>query len=248
MSALDNLIANIDKTAYSSVWDMDKIIGTGSGSFSVGAPTSSSGPISATDTFSTPFGTTYYFQGIYSTDGGVTWNDFNAMIPDLTTPTAPVLQTIDVNGAVGSSGTFNVIAFNYYDFAHSVGTARNILWKALFFSKNKQGPTTPLAIEDTKYFTSVERNYQKIAMKGEEAFNVTSGLGRSLTIDHNLGYVPMVRAFYQQTTPAVRMDSPWAGYRIEIRVTESQVIFYQDPNYSTVTATGNIEYRIYYDR
>lgn len=247
MSVRDTFAANYSKTAYTSLWDMDKIIGTGSGSFTVAAPTAINSPTSATSTYSTNFGDFYYFQAIYSVDNGASWNDFNAMVPDLSTPGSPVLDTVVALGAVGSSGTFNIFAFNYYDLVHGTGTAKTIMWKALFFSRNTQGAITPQIINDQTYFTSVERNYQKVAFKDSVTFNLTSGSGQTASLSHNLGYVPMVRAYYIQTTPSNRLDSLWGGYRIEIRVTETTLSFVLDSAFSNITCNGRIEYKIYYD-
>ena len=247
MSVRDTLIANIDKTAYTSVWDMDKIIGVASGTFTISAPTPGP-PVTLTTTSPTTFGDSYYFQAIYSTDNGASWNDFGSMIPDLTTPGMPVLQTLDVLGAVGAAGTFNVFASNYYDSVHGVGTAKTVKWKAIYYSKNRQGSLAPTNIGLSTLFTSVARNYQKIALKDEIPFDLTSGVAKSITLTHGLGYVPFVRAFYTQTSPATRIDSLWLGYRVETQITETTLSFVLVAALSTVTVTGNIEFRVYYDR
>lgn len=246
MSAYDNLIANIDKTAYTSVWDMDKIIGTAEGTVSVGVPPVASS-VTVVATHSTTFGDSYFFLGIYSTDGGATWNDFNAMVPDLTTPAMPVFQTLNVQGAVGSSGTMNVIVTNYYDSVHGTGTAKTVKWKVVFISKNDQGSITPSLIADPTMFTSVDRNYQKIAFKDSVPFNITSGSGKSVTISHDLGFVPQVRAYYFQATPSVRVDNLWAGYFIDTRVTETTLSFVLNSFHSIANYTGVIQFRLYYN-
>lgn len=246
MGAYENLIANVDKTAYTSVWDMDKIIGIAEGTINAAAPTPGP-PVITQATSSTTFADTYYFQGIFSTDNGATWNDFNSMIPDLSTPGMPVFQTVNVFGAVGSSGTMNIVSVNYYDSVHGTGTAKTILWKVIYISKNNQGNITPSIIGDITLFTSRLRNYQKIALKGEVAFNLMSGVANSVTINHNLGYVPKIRYFYQELTPTNRMVQPSSFYGIAAKISETQLIFDLPAAYSTYTGTGNIEYRIYYD-
>lgn len=69
MSASDNLLSNYSKVAYTSYYPSDMIIGIHSGSFTVAAPSVGSNTTN-TDTFTTGFGTSCYFQGIFSTDGG----------------------------------------------------------------------------------------------------------------------------------------------------------------------------------
>lgn len=247
MSVYETLISNTDKTAYASLWDMDKIIGTGSGTFTATAPTAGNTPTTSTMAYATTIGANYYFQGIYSTDNGASWNDFGSMVPNLTTPGMPVFQTLDVLGVVGSAGTFTVIAFNYWDLVHATGSAKTVMWKAIFFSKNEQGAINPELIADPTLFTSRSRNYQKVAIKNKIAFDVTSGVGKTAVVNHDLGYIPMVRSFYAQATPAVRIENLWTGYRIDTRITETTVSFVLDANYSAITATGFIEYKIYYD-
>lgn len=246
-TAYETFIANTSKTAYSSLWDMDKIIGTGSGSFTATAPTAISTPTTSTMAYATTIGANYYFQGIYSIDSGASWNDFGSQVPNLTTPGSPVFQTIDVVGIVGSAGTFTVAAFNYWDLVHGTGSAKTVMWKAIFFSKNEQGAINPQLIADPTLFTSVARNYQKVAIKDKVAFNVTSGVGKTAVVNHDLGYIPMVRAFYVAATPSVRVDGLWAGYRIATQITATTVSFVLDANYSVNTATGFIEYKVYYD-
>ena len=245
MSVRDTFIANFDKVAYTSYWDMDKIIGVGSGTIDSPAPTPGP-PTTVTQLFRTAFGDRYYFEGIFSYDDGVTWNMFNAMVPDLTTPTMPVFQTVDCFAQVSELGTLNVTVQNYYDSVHGVGRAYTVLWKAVFFSKNRQGSIALMTIPNATYFTSVNRTIQKIAMKGEVGFNLVSGGSNTLTLNHGLGYVPKVRAFYSENSPSIRL-AQCKFYSIDVRIDENDLTFFIDSSFSTYDCTGQIEYRVYYD-
>jgi len=243
MSAQQNIITNFNKIAYTSYFDTDKLIGMFTGSISVAAPTSIQFILSGTATHDTGFNETCYYQGIFSIDSGTTWNDFGSMTPDLGTPGIPVLQTQDCNCSM-IGGVLTVQADNYYNLATSSSSAKTFLYKVALFTKNTQGNIQSLPIDDTTSFDS-RYNFQKIYAQDIIPFNMTSGVTKSFSISHNLGYVPKVRAFFQQTGSPLKLV-PLSFYFIEPRLTTSSVTFYIDGWYAT-TASGNIEYRIYLD-
>lgn len=226
-------------------YEIDKIIGVVSGTFNIAAPTLVDQVKSSTSSHVTGFGATCYFQGIFSVDGGTTWNDFGAMIPDLSTPGFPVQETVDCNCSM-IGGTLTVTGTSWWDNVHGTGTARTVQYKIALIAKNSQTSITPIPTEEILYYSSAY-NYQKIFMKGQVAFNLAgTGVGSSSSVTHGLGYVPKVRAFYQETNGTLRM-LPIGNYKIEPRVTTTNVTFYQDAYWDLTAINGNVEYRIYLD-
>lgn len=200
MSASDNLLANYSKVEYTSYYQSDMIIGIHSGSFTVAAPSVGSNTTN-TDTFTTGFGTSCYFQGIFSTDGGTTWNDFGVYIPNLTTAGQPVFQTVTCRGYITSSGVFTAVGINWYDLVHSSGTSKTIQYKVAFFAKQNQGSISPLSYVQKAQFDS-RLNVQKIYLRGTFAASTTS----NTTITHSLGYIPKVRSFFEPTSSTAGVE------------------------------------------
>lgn len=225
-------------------YKIDQIIGIHSGSFSIAAPTFLSSPTIASDPFTTGFGDTCLFQGIFSTDGGTSWNDFGSYKPNLTTPAQPVLQTVTCKGWVTPSGVFEAYAQNFYDLVHSAGTAYTIDYKVVFLSKDDQSAITPIpTAEILNYLSSF--NYQKIFKQ-----NRFSNGGSPKVVSHNLGYVPKVRAWGTSTLGGAPFPSgsmlsyDWfGGSNFNIEVGTSDVTFDLITGYGTVV----IDYRIYLD-
>lgn len=222
---------------------IDNIIGIHTGSFGISAPTSSSGPITATQSFTTGFSDTCLFQGIFSTDSGATWNDFGANKPNLTTPGDPVLDTVTCQGWVTPTGVFTAQGLNFFDFTHNVGTAYTIQYKVVFFAKDNQRAITPLPTNEILKYNS-GFNYQKIYLSG----TFTNNTGSSTTIAHNLGYVPKVRAWFISTTLSVAnslFSYDWAGQGgYNITVDNSNATF------DAIVGDGatTVIYRIYLDK
>ncbi len=249
MSALDNLAANYAKTAYTTAFDMDKIIAVKTGTIQVAAPTAINNVTSTTYTETGVFPERYYTKGIFSFDGGVTWNDMSAQVPDLTDPTQVVIQSCDCYTSIGSSGGFNVIGRSFYNFVAGTGTARRILFKVALIASNEMGMITPKILPVSTQFTSIDRQIQKIALKGKVPFSIQSGVGNSVTVSHNLGYVPRVSAYFVENPTGVGfLCNPWGTYGIDIRVTTTDVTFYLDADISFATIAGEIQYRIYYEQ
>lgn len=238
-------------------YGLDNIIGIKTGSFTVTAPTAFSFK-TATDPFDTGFGTTCLFQGIFSTDGGTTWNDFGSYTPDLTTPGSPVFQTVTCRGYVTSGGVFTAVGINWYDNVHLTGTSKTIQYKVVFLAKKNQGIITPIATNETLYYKS-SLNYQKIYLQDTFAVSTVS----STPVAHNLGYVPKVRAWFTPTNatsgnegvatiPAGALttldwfSSSGSGDSASVQVDTANVTF------TTILAnpaaqSGTQEYRIYLD-
>lgn len=225
---------------------IDQIIGIRPGTFNVAAPTPGPGsPSTASTTFDTGFGDTCLFQGIFSVDGGASWNDFGSFKPNLTTPGQPVLQTVTCRGAVSPTGIFTANATNYYDGVHFAGTAYTVQYKVAFLAKDDQGAITPIRTNEILYYNS-KYNFQKIFLSSSFANNV----GVPTTITHSLGYVPKVRAWGTSTTggsfftPGSMLSyDVFGGGNFNMAVSTTNVVFDAITTFGTV----NVFYRIYLD-
>jgi len=260
MSTLDNLIANYSKVAYTSYFDSDKIIGVLSGTFTVSAPSASPGYTTNNVTQDTGFGDSCYFQGIFSTDSGSSWNDFGTSVPNTSSAT-PVLDTVTCQGFVTTAGIFTAVGKNWYDYLHSSGTAKTILYKVALFSKINQGSIQPLPTNEENYFDSLY-NYHKIYL--QDFFAVSTSANTS--IQHNLGYIPKVRSFFQPTSSSIGIDGiytvpagamatlDWwtgagSGASADIQIDTSNAVFtpIQDSSSTPNGINGTQHYLIYLD-
>ena len=251
MTALENLVSNLDKVAYTTVFGMDQIVGTVEGTISSPAPA----PFDITETSAwhdTGFDDSCWVLGIFSVDNGTTWLDFNAVPPDETDPSFTNFQTYTLDGAVYDDGMLELHFTNWYDIVNSVAHSYTVLYKAILVAKPSQGSIAPLPIDDPRFFDTRLRSYQKVALQGEVEFDIVATEGKEVVVPHNLGYVPKVRSFYHQTSATNRgmgiiYGAQFLIFRIETRVDENNLTFYLDEDSSADTETGFMEYRIYYD-
>lgn len=237
-------------------YKVDQIIGIKTGSFSIAAATLGSQEKFATDTFDTGFGDSCFFQGIFSTDSGASWNDFGVYRPNLTTPGQPVLQTTTCYGIVSPTGVFTAAGVNWWDIVHATSSVYTIQYKVAFIAKDTQGAITPITTNETVYYSS-RYNYQKYLPSLSSSFSSTTG---STPITHNLGYVPKVRGFFSPTSTSNNADgiSITAGsivtldhyqYATNVYVNTTQATF-TDVSTSVsprATVNGTVFYRIYID-
>lgn len=235
----------------------DQIIGVFTGTLSVDTPTFVSTPKTATASHAHGFGDSCYFHGIFSTDGGTTWNDFGAQIPDVSGGGKPVSQTADCEAYVDTTNLV-VTGYSYYNSATGIGLPRTIQYKVYLLAKNSMAlPIRPIATAERISWSS-RYNYQKIAAQGTINLTVASGSTGSVVVTHNLGYVPKIRAFlFYAATPTVcqSLSDDNNGnfgsiYSVQSKVTSTDVTFYADRNnWSGVppALNVNIEYRVYQD-
>lgn len=101
---------------FSTKFPPDKILGTFSGTFTANAGGGLGSGLSYRTESATnhTYGEMVFTKGIYSTDAGTTWNDFDVTVPDLTTPTQPILQTVDVQ-SYATSTQIVIVAANFYN-------------------------------------------------------------------------------------------------------------------------------------
>lgn len=235
---------------------IDQIIGVFSGSVSLSAPASVPGYTTGSATHAHNFGDSCYFQGIFSTDGGTTWNDFGAQTPNYAAP-APQLQRVDVE-AYSDSANLYVQLVNWYDLNHSAGTAYTVQYKVYALAKNTMAaPIAPLQTNQKLAYSSAV-NFQKIVLKGTTSISVAAGVsGSSATITHNLGSIPKIRAFFidgssrvfalNQWQPLISGGIPQSVVAVEAHITSTTLTFTSDQSGFGNGVSGNIDYRIYLD-
>jgi hypothetical protein len=235
-------------------YGLDQIIGVFTGTINIGAPTSGQGKLSITDVRPHGFGDSCYFQGIFTTDGGVTYNDFGAQTPNLAAPN-PQFQSVDVEAMVDQTNV-NVYITNYYDNAHSTSQAYTVTYKIYLLAKNTMAlPITPIKTNQKLAYDS-RFNFQKIKSQGTVSLAVISGSTGGITVIHNLGYLPKVRSFFSPAANPKQVFSinqikipPITSPILETRVTNIDVTFFSDQSnpLSGIGFTGTLDYRIYLD-
>jgi len=223
----------------------DQIIGVFTNTLSSPAPTLSGFVTTVNDVRAHGFGDSAYFEGIFTTDGGTTWNTFGSQTPIFGAP-GPTFQTVDVSATVDTSNV-NVAIDNYYDLAHGAGYAYTVTYKIYLIAKNTMAkPITPIKTSNKLLYAS-EYNYQKIFMKGSVALIVSAGTtGTSTLITHNLGYVPKIRAYYYDLATSSTTVHRF-GQEPQTQITATTLQFYSDQSGLRPGITYVIDYRIYLD-
>lgn len=221
------------------------------------APTSLQGATVASTSFPHGFGDSCYFQGIFTTNSGSTWNDFGAQTPNLAAPN-PQFQTVDVE-AYSDGTNLYVQAVNYYDVAHSTSSAYTVNYKVYALAKNTMAAKITPGATNAKLYYNSNYNFQKIFSKSNVGISVSGGSsGSSATITHSLGYIPKVRAFFVDGSNEVFALNQWKPLvtggtwqtvpAIEAHMTTTTLIFFYDgTGLGAPTLSGTIEYRIYLD-
>lgn len=232
---------------FTSNIQIDKVLRVEEGSFNVAAPTGGLGDITrdGSEAFSTGIDDTTFFYGIYSIDGGATWNDFNSTVVVISGG-FPVFQTCDVWGE-STNGTFTVRARNWYNFVSGTGTARTVLWKVAIIAKRDQALVPKGNTNEVLQFTS-KYNYQKIAVDDIVTHTLVSGARNTYTVDHSLGYIPFARIFIEEggiMRDVGNVSSLDAYSSFQISATDVTMIISNENNPSSRTITLHV--RIYHD-
>ncbi len=106
------LPADAKNMLFTSRYPVDKILDIFEGSFTANASSLAFQGERSNDPFDHNLGEQVFLQLTYSRDGGTTWQDQHVAVPNLTVPTVPVIQTIDV-GCYSTSSQIVVVASNY---------------------------------------------------------------------------------------------------------------------------------------
>lgn len=113
---------------FTTRYPVDKIVGVYTGSFTANASSSTLTSERTHDTIPHTFGVTCFLELIYSLDSGTTWQDMDMPIPDLSTPSAPVFQTVTV-AAYSTTTDFVVVAANQTTSSETVQYILTATWK-----------------------------------------------------------------------------------------------------------------------
>jgi hypothetical protein len=225
-----SLLTNIQNAILSSTVPIDQILGTYTGSFASPSPAAPGLPVLSSAVITTNIPETTFFKGIFSTDGGTTWNDFNAQTPIYAG--GLTLQTVQVYGK-SAVGSFTVYSSNAW-----IGSVNNVvvLYKVVIFAKPNQGNVTPQPFGTNTVFDS-RLNYQKIAVDNVLSVTEAAFGSGSYTTAHNLGYVPKVRGYLEYAVGATYSLSTGVGLYDIGYITQSDTL--QSVTMDTVNVTVN---------
>lgn len=249
-----SLLSNVANVAFASSIPMDLILGTYTGSLASPAPAAS--PFTKTTasvTITTNIAEKTFFQGIFSTDGGTTWLDFNAQIPNTTNPTNIALQTQMMYG-YSQAGSLVLSADNwsYYNGTTTTSAAYTFLYKVVIFALPGQGNVTPQPVVNPLNF-STKYNYQKIARDSGPAA-ISLGIGTTtVNVTHNLGYIPKIRHYIDNFSFAATSNLYDFGYfasnytLFNCSIDTTKVSYFFDNSGGAGPMTFNLYTRIYYD-
>jgi hypothetical protein len=249
-----SLLDHVQDVAFAASIPTDLILGTFTGSLFSPAP-------AATSTQKTTVSTTVitnipektFFQGIFSTDNGVTWLDFNSNIVNKTNPSFVGLQTQMMYGT-SLPGSLVLYADNwtYYNGTGYTSASYTFLYKVVLFAQKGQGDVTPQPVRQPLNF-SARYNYQKIFKDSIFPFNFPN-ITVDAVINHNLGYIPKVRTYVDNFSFA---DHPTAlydfGYFLsqynifQLYMDENTIHYFIDNSLNSGNISGTLYTRIYYD-
>lgn len=225
---------NIKNIHFASNLQVDKILGTFTGTLT--SPSPSASPETTLISVSTGIVDTVFFKGIYSIDGGTTWNDFENKNYDL--PPSTFFAYLQIYGRFNvANGNMDIIANNYTFL--TTPTAYTIIYKVALIGSPDTGAITPQPIGSNIYFNS-NYNYQKIYLDHSESISISTS--QTFTIAHNLGYIPKIRSFIKTSTNVVLETF---NYLHDISIDEDNVYITLWGGISGIN--GTLYVRIYYD-
>lgn len=229
---------NALEAQFASFLQIDKIIGTYTGSFVSTAPTSVGGSTTVSEPITTNITIPTFFQGIYSIDNGTTWNDF--CNKQYILPPGIFFPFFTVTGK-STANTMTITAVNFYNYNTSTGTAYTVLYKVALIAQPNQGIITPQPIGTDIFFDSRE-NYQKILLDDETPVSIGSLGSASYTIPHNLEYIPKVRLFIFNNADSSMSELDQAD-AVSLSTTDVFVTY----NAPLGGIVGTLYTRVYYD-
>lgn len=240
-------MVDYSKLLFLSNSQIDKVLRVETGSFFVPAPTGGLGDITrdASATFNTDINDHTFFYGLFSLDGGATWNEFNSSVVEFASG-FPVFQTCDVWGE-SRPGTFTIMARNWYNFVSSSSTARTVLWKVAIIAQGNQGLAPKGNSAEILQFTS-SYNYKKIAVDAITPVTLSSLQRTTFVVSHLLGYVPKIRLWALEN--GVMYD---AGHWLtpdaysSIEIDSSNVYITMDNSNNPSARNLNIYTRVYHN-
>jgi hypothetical protein len=231
---------NILDFDFLSSKQIDKVIGIYSGSFTA-ASRPSFPALGATNAIGISDLT--YFVGTFTVDGGNP-NDLGA---------EELVNGFSVQAVGATSNNTLDIYYNNADTA-----THTIAYNVAIISKPSNTLYTPANLPTNKLYFNSSANYQKIAFDATEPITVAAAVGTTptdtvITVAHNLGYKPCVRAFTDNgttlTDTLTRNALPLVfNYNILMtNAVDTSNAYFRFTNFDTTARNLNLNYRIYYD-
>jgi hypothetical protein len=248
------LLDHVKDIAFASRIPVDQILGTFSGSLSVNATSTTTFPdkVSASTTVTTNIPERTFFQGVFSTDNGVTWVDFNSN-RSIQLGGFANLQTQMVYGR-SLPGQLVITGDNWNRTSDGItftASPVTFLFKVVLFAMPGQGNITPQPAAQQRNFNS-QLNYQKIFTDTPANFSWPIG-ATTATLNHNLGYVPKYRLYISNFSFAADNTALYdfgyfvSQYTIFQAWSDNNTLsLYFDNSSGAGPMTGTIYVRIYY--
>jgi hypothetical protein len=195
---------------FTTAYPPDKLVGDPiTGSFTATA-SGSILPHRTNETISHSFGVPVFLQMTYSRDGGTTWQDQHVGVPDLTIPTAPVFQTLDV-GCYSTSSDIIVPASNFTMSDITVDYVIVPIWNDRSSQVISVSQASGGGSDDTGFIFTTKHNLPKIYLDAAQTVSAPSSPATPttvLTVNHDLGYVPTARVWYEPVSGQIWPLSP----------------------------------------
>jgi len=219
---------------------IDQILAVFSGSFSATSRPAAQTVGASNNTGISDFS---FAQGTFTVDGGSP--------QDMGSETLVNGET--VQALFGSqSGVLNI----YYNNADTV--AHTIAYNIALLSKPSNTLFTLPGTPNNKLYFDSRKNYQKIALQDSQSVTVVAAVGTTptdtvVTIPHNLGYRPCVRAFLDNSVTLVDLlvrNSMPLIFNTNVLMTntvDNANVTFRFTNSDTTAYTLKLHYRIYYD-
>lgn len=241
-------ITDVDNTKFSSTYDFDKIIRYYSGSVYVPAPPATPYQVyNHYENIDTGLDDYCFAIGIFSIDGGTTWNDSGVNQPKYTTGGQPIFQTQSMTASMEKSGELELHFENwsYYDGVTTTSAAYTFMYRVILIARSEQAP---MDLTEPPYNTILNdyNDYEKIHIDRIDYLPVASSTTGTLTITHGLGYVPLIKSYWTNQLSYTNFQE-WdsiAGFR-NLEIDDDKVVY-------TFYAPGDdetyeVHTRIYYD-
>lgn len=208
----------------------DQILKVYKGTDTIGAAPSIFVPTDKTTIIPSGYTAKTFFVGLFSVDNGVTWNNIGVRAGDVDT-----FLTAD-------DGTLELNMSNY------ALAGKTVLYKIASIAKDQDWIDPTFTDQDIQF--SSLYNYQKIAVEDTQVLNIAPNTRPTITVNHNLGYIPQFRSWADFGFDGKLHDTgtlfKYDGYT-QIEVSTTQVIFeisnIGNPNFNPMT----IYTRVYYD-
>lgn len=222
-------MGDTSKIVFDSRIPTDKLLGSYD-SFLVSSNSTPNSTVTTTSVHVTNIPETTFVVGIFSVDGGTTWQGMEAEVDHSDNQGAITVY------AQSKSGSVEIVASNSRSFSAPAGAfVFTVLYKVMLLAKPDTGNVTPQPIGSNVYFDS-RKNYQKIAV---DTYVTISGTNVSTSFSHNLGYIPRVRIFYE-TGGVLRIRGGITTSRTDI--TTTQVTVSMSGTYSNTKLYARIYY------